>query len=375
MKLLVAMLFFSIIYMLQKRLFLKYWDKNLKVHIALSNTILIEGQKAYLEETIENDKFLPLPILYVKFAAPQSFIFSKDEKDLRPENNYRNDVFSVMPHQRISRKYSFICSRRGFYTIKHLDIISKDLFLTEILATHTNIDTSIHILPKKLLNSELNTALLLSLGDMINKYNLYEDPFEFKGIRDYQPYDSIRMVNWKCTARTGALQVNTYYSTCAKEISLYLNVEPNALYRADYLQEESIRLASTIASELISANVSFSFYTNGVDKISKQAYCIDAGSGIHHINQIDLALARIDLSQKPTDFCKLLDEISHKDPNKHQIIIISNYRKDDLLKAYSDIVERGFSTLFIVPEFKDTPVNLDLPNINVWEVDYLEKIS
>lgn len=375
MKLLVAIICFIFIYMLQKNLFLKYWDKDLKVHVTLSDTVLTEGQKTCLEETIENDKFLPLPILYVKFAAPRSFLFPKEESTSMSENHYRNDVFSVMPHERISRKYVFTCSKRGFFTIKHLDIISKDLFLTEILATHTKIDTSIHVLPKKLSNKSLNTNLLLSLGNMINKYNLYEDPFEFKGIRDYQSYDSMGSINWKSTARTGALQVSTYYSTCAKQISLYLNIEPNALYRADYLQEESIRLASTIASELLSANVSFSFYTNGVDITSKQAYHIDSGSGAHHIHQIDLALARIDLLQKPVNFIDLLKDITPKDPSKHQIIIISSYRKDDLLEAYSKIVENGFSTLFIIPEFKNTSLDLNIPNMNVWEVDYLEKIS
>ena len=360
--------------MTQKKLFLKYWNTNLSVHINLSNTILTEGEKTYLEEIIENDKILPLPILYVKFAAPQSFLFTKDDQNKKLQDNYRNDVFSVMPFQRISRKYSFTCSKRGFYSIKHLDIISKDLFLTEILASHTKVDACIHVLPKKVLNNELKTNLILSLGDLVNNSTLHEDPFEFKSIRDYQPYDSMSKINWKSTARTGQLQVNTYFSTYSKDVSLYLNVEPNALYRADYLQEESIRLASTIASELLRFNVSFSFYTNGIDIISKQPYSIEAGSGMNHIHQIDLALARIDLAQKPHDFTNILD-ITHKDPQKHQIIIISNYRKEDLLTSYSNIIERGFSTLFIVPEFKNTNIRLDYPNMKVWEVDFLEKIS
>ena len=48
-----------------------------------------------------------------------------------------------------------------------------------------------------------------------------EDPFEYRGIREYQPYDDMRSVNWKATAKTGDLKVNqnTNINNDVKEVS------------------------------------------------------------------------------------------------------------------------------------------------------------
>lgn len=376
MKLLVAIIFCFVIYKIQKKLYLRNWAKNLTVKISFNDTIVVEGQSTYFEEIIENNKFLPLPILHVKFSAPKSFLFEKEENTTVSDHFYRNDVFNISPHQRIHRKYPLILSKRGFYTLSQLDIISRDLFLTEILALHLKTDASIHVLPKKFSFQTIPTNLMTTLGDMIHKNHIYEDPFEFKGIRNYQPYDSIHSINWKSTARTGDLRVNTFNSTSSKNISLYLNLETNAYLRSDYLQEESIRLASTIASIILSANISFSFYTNGKDIITDESFFIESGSGKNHIRQIDLALSRIDLNKKQSDFLPFMNHIKKQDPKKNQIIIISNYRKEDLLDAYSSIVSAGFATLFIVPEFRDVEVKSNLiPNVLIWEVNFHEKIS
>lgn len=375
LKLIVAVLFCIILYWLQKQIYMKIWTKKLNIHISFRDKIVSEGESTYLEEVIENYKLLPLPILHVKFSAPSSFLFKSEENTVISDYFYRNDVYSILSYQRIIRKYPFVCSKRGFYTLRSLDIISRDLFLTELLASQESTMASINVLPRKLPFEKLPAIMVDALGEVVRRQNLYEDPFEFKGIRDYQPYDRMHAINWKSTARTGALQVNTYQSTSSKQVCIYLNLEPNSVTRAEYLQEESIRLASTIAGYLLSRQVPLSFYTNGLDKISKKPFQVEAGSGKQHIQQIDLSLSRIDLSIGHSSSTNLLKDALTKDPKKYQLIIISTYRKKDMMDLYQDILQKGFSTLYILPEFTDNPVSESIPNTVLWEVDYHEKIS
>ena len=56
-----------ILYMIQKKLYQRNWNKNLNVTMAYSKETAVEGEEAALVEVLVNDKKLPLPALTVKF--------------------------------------------------------------------------------------------------------------------------------------------------------------------------------------------------------------------------------------------------------------------------------------------------------------------
>ena len=62
------------------------------------------------------------------------------------------------------------------------------------------------------------------LGIMQCSRHLYEDPFTFRGIREYTTSDPMKTINWKASARTGGLMVNTFDSVMTQKVMLYLAV-------------------------------------------------------------------------------------------------------------------------------------------------------
>ncbi|MBQ8912907.1 MAG: DUF58 domain-containing protein [Lachnospiraceae bacterium] len=213
MKLVVAILIAIFIYVFQKNLYGRFWDKGLDVNVDFHDTYLNPGESSYITEVINNAKFLPLSVLHVKFAAPISFVFEDKDNATLSDSYYRNDVFSVMSNSRITRRLYFTAQKRGYYVIDGANVISRDFFLTKSFAKNISHKSDIYIFPEKYDNINLESVFSMIIGDVESKNSLIEDPYTFRGIRDYDNSYNMRHINWKATARTGSLMVNVYNHT------------------------------------------------------------------------------------------------------------------------------------------------------------------
>ena len=76
---------------------------------------------------------------------------------------------------------------------------------------------------------------------------MLEDPFAFAAIRDYTPDDPMKTINWKASARTGSLMVNTFTSTVSSGVRVFLDVrmDPEQAYGED-LREDAVALAASL---------------------------------------------------------------------------------------------------------------------------------
>ena len=374
MKLIVACVIFFLVYFIQSFLYDRYWNKNLRINIAFEEQYVSEGMKSYLIETVENDKALPIPLLHVKFATTRYFLFQKETNTQISDQFYRHNLYSIAPHQKITRKYPFFCAKRGYYPITRADVVSRNLFLSDLLAAQYTCDTAIFVLPQILTESSIPESIRTSLQTIVHKSAHIEDPFEFKGIREYQPYDNYRMINWKSTARTNQLQVNTHFPTTFYEVDILLNLDTQVLAHADILQEKSIRIAYTIASLLCSSHASFRLISNGLDCFTQQPCVHKVGGGSNHLKQLGIALSRIDLTKPIENFTNVLTEYSKQATYQRQSILISNNRKKDIQIAYKTLQQKNLSCLYLIPEFANIPVEETLGiNRTVWEVNYDEK--
>lgn len=352
MKLLIAFACGTLLYFLQSCLYKCFWDKDLTITVSFADSVVREGDSTALIETISNRKRLPLPVLQIKFAITRTFLFPKQKNTAVTDQYYRNEFFSVMPYQKITRSYPFICSRRGCYQMTGMDVICKDFFMTRMMLKSLTHPSMIYVLPRRLRQVEITTEAEHLLGELVKQIHRNEDPFEFAGIREYQPYDNMHSINWKSTARTGSLQVNTFYTTFSKKIVLLLNLDCNAVSRAEVLKEECIRIAASLAARFIHEKIPVAFYTNGMDLIMKEPCRIEAGSDGTHINSIEIALSRIDNAQSPSSFLELLDAHIKPEGDSVEYVLISNYRKKDLCEKYTALKNQGYSVKLLIPEFK-----------------------
>lgn len=90
------------------------------------------------------------------------------------------------------------------------------------------------------------------LGERESARRVYEDPFAFSSIRPYTIQDPMKSINWKATAKTGDLMVNTYASTTAVRVKIFLDVsaDPGNPF-GDSLRELGIAMAASLIRILV----------------------------------------------------------------------------------------------------------------------------
>ena len=230
-----------IILLMVKRIYAKNWDKGLSVDITFSDSKVYPGSEIMLTETIVNSNWLPLPMINVKFAVDRELQFTSDVDNMTvSDKSYKCDVFSLLFYQKITRMLPFTCSKRGYYRIEDLDVVSTDLFMKNVVSVTIPVNQDLLVYPEPLDSEMLDIPYQRIMGTILTKRYTWEDPFEFKGIREYQSYDTMKHINWKASAKTGHLKVNTFENTSAQEVSIWLNVEDEGIWVYEDLKEKVI---------------------------------------------------------------------------------------------------------------------------------------
>ena len=85
-----------------------YWEKGLSAELLFSRESAVEGEECLLLERVENRKLLPLPMLKVKFQVSRNLRFSDEGDGAVTDKYYRNDILSLGPRQRVTRKIPFL---------------------------------------------------------------------------------------------------------------------------------------------------------------------------------------------------------------------------------------------------------------------------
>lgn len=373
MKLILMLLGVVVVYLIVAFIYRKNWSRDYNVDVSFEKDHVVKGDTINLIEVITNAKKLPLPYVNIKFEIDRSFLFNrKDTNSNVTDKTYRNDIFSLLSNQKITRKIPVVCSRRGVYGISNVETIFSGIFMNEIMVYRVPSRCHITVYPKAADVNLLQVFNNRMLGEVERKKFLLEDKFVFAGIRDYQTYDSMRDINWKASARTDNLMVNQYNETMSRNVCLLLNLESDGMLKLDEVSEESISIASGMAQMLLSMGINVSVVSNGCDLETKNMTVVDGGSGIAHLNQINSALSRIDLNVSMKEFADILNEMKSDETFDENVVyvLISASRRKNL----QEVAERYFSNqqekLWILPYAAGMENSLDYCNIipQIWEV-------
>jgi hypothetical protein len=372
MKIFWAVFFCLIIYGLQQNIYKKNWYKNLDIDIHFKDKWVEAGEKASLIEVVNNDKWLPLSVFHVKFSTSKTFSFPNEVNANVTDLYHRNDVFSIMGHQKVTRTLGFDTSRRGLFFITGVNIVARDFFLTKIYARTLTNDSFIYVFPKKLYDVELDTLFNYIMGEIENKRSLWEDEFSFKGIRDYYPHDNIKSINWKATAKNDRLMVNTYNPTSEQRVKILLNMEPNVMMRVEVMEEISIEIAAAAADMCLSAHIPVMIMSNGKDILTGTPEIVDFGASYQHMENINKYLSRIDGNGGLPLFFNILDNELAACEKNVTYIIISPYHKEDLMNRIDDMVAQGMAVHMISPYFDLQEFDNSRSYVYGWKFKYNE---
>lgn len=295
-----------LLYLGQKTVYQKVWHKNLRVRLSFQEEGIWEGQESTLSEIIENQKKLPLTMLKVKFQTDRHLLFMDTKGSRTTDKFYRNDIFHIGRMEKVTRVLRFTAGRRGYYTIWEADLVASDLFLTAQYTAAIAIDhCSLYVYPKPFSHPEFRQSLKQLSGEVLAKRHLLEDPFEYRGIREYQPMDDLKSINWKATARTGEFKVNQKNYTAEKSVRIFINLEDTGILKKEDCVEASLQIASALLLLFLEQGMQVAVYCNGVDVLHNEPCILEAGGGIRQREAVLRAFALIDTSKPVRSFSEL----------------------------------------------------------------------
>ncbi len=284
----------------------KHWDKNIVVQLNFLQNFVYEGEQAQLVEKIENRKRMPLPVLEVDFHMRRELRFHDMENTKISDFTYRRDIFSMLGNQRITRKLTLDCLKRGYYEIRKMNYKAFSLLYRDKYIREQPVDADIYVYANR---TDVSNILLASekiMGTLQCARQLYEDPFAFNSIREYTITDSMKAINWKASAKTGNLMVNTFDSTLTESIMIYLDVEDIGIYQCERLIEEGISVAATLSQRLINKGMAVGICVNMKAKQEKENIRIEPEVGTNQLYKIERLLSVLSPDEKPLSFEEIL---------------------------------------------------------------------
>lgn len=280
------------------------WSKEITVKLWFETDAVYAGQQTRLYEVIENRKAMPVPVLEVGFHTRKELVFVDVDNTNVSDYCYKRDVFSVLGRQKITRELPVRCTKRGKYIASDADIMTHTLLFRRRYSKGIGTEAVLYVYPKMTQVSEIMTVCESMLGTLQCAKRLYEDPFAFRSIRDYTMDDPMKSINWKASARTGSLMVNTFDSVRSQKAMIFLDVEDRGILRYEDLVEESIALAATLMRRLLRQHIEVGFVYNGD---SRQVFLPENNK--RNLIIFERMLAEYDKEQDTESFARLLQRL------------------------------------------------------------------
>ncbi len=345
---------------------------NLNLKVDFSKNVADFGEDVELIEVAENRKRLPLPFIILKFECPREIRFYDMENTSTSDHLYREDMLTMRAFSKHTRRIKAQCTKRGYYVFPRVGITTSDLFLTERFTRDFANDSDLVVLPELIDSNIMRTLTSVTLSDMQCRRTLLTDPFTLAGIREYDPNDPMKSINWTASAKTGTLMVNQNASTCTQKVHVFVNLDFYNQKRSTSLLEASISLAYSYLHEIAELGIPASIYTNGRDVITDSPAISETDLGSATLEERAVMLARIDLKKPVVPFEEIIEKYLSSTDRDDFILIISPQFNGSFRPLLSEAKSRRPSVHWLMPSYKITPDANPEPDIAPfyirWEV-------
>ena len=312
---------------------------------------MLSARRAFIGETVEltievtNRKPLPLTWLHVRDEVPLSLVVSSEAVRASPNPmvNYLSKETSLSWYQRVSWRYSLKCTQRGYHLLGPARMRSGDIF--GLMPTDMMIEDRDYVLvyPKTIPLPEMGLPEKRPFGDIRSSERLFEDPSRIMGLRDYQYGDPLKRIDWKATARHGALRVKVYEPTTTLHIVVILDIDTYERAWQGYnpvLLERAITVAASIAQYAWENRWAVGFMANGGLHHTDQHINVPPGRAPDQLVHILEALAMVNpFSTSPVT--ELLREESLNLPWGSTVVVVSGLITEALWGELAALREAG----------------------------------
>ncbi|HEY8684257.1 MAG TPA: DUF58 domain-containing protein [Chloroflexota bacterium] len=239
---------------------------------------LFPGDGAELRIRIRNQKLLPLS--WMSINDPVQFNVIRATQDLSDLLRFSGGIevseslghslvndLAIGPFGEVERTYALTAVQRGVYTLGPAEIETGDLF--GVFRHKANLGERLEVIvyPRIFRPEEIGLPFRESLGEVVARRSLYDDPTLIAGSREYRRGDPLRRVHWKATARTGELQVRFNDPSTTAKLMIVLNLNTfQHVWQGVELErmESSIDVAASLALWALQKRFVVGLRSNGV---------------------------------------------------------------------------------------------------------------
>jgi uncharacterized protein (DUF58 family) len=284
--------------------------------------------------------------------------------------NFQRRVVSLATGERVTLRYTLRCQRRGYYHLGPLSLDSGDFFNLAPDWQGSMPEDVFIVYPKIVPLPSLQLPSQIPFGNLPTQTRFFEDPSRFFGVRDYQPGDSLRLINWRSSAHLAQLQVKRFQPAVALHsvIFLDLNAEAYSLHSRATAEELGCTVAASVAARLLELRQQVGLALLGSDEVS--AYCglqaLPLGRGREHLMRLLEMLARARMAPT-TPLTTVLPQASASMGWGSTAVVITAGDCPNLVETLLQMRRRGFRVLLIAmdPEKRFADLKARLAYIGV----------
>ena len=349
----------------------KFWDrfafKEVSHYRTISQSRAFVGDSLEYSITLSNDKIVPLIWVDLHDNFPPELDLpgaSVRGTGMEVAREHRITT-SLLPYQRVTWKYSLRCGARGYHRIGPVRMRSGDIFgFTSAETRYTGVN---HILvyPRILDLRELILPSEHPLGEERGSRPIYQDTSRFLGLRDYQPRDPMKHIDWKATARRSALQTRIFEPVVSLSVLIALNATTGEFAWQGSnrrLFERAVTVAASVASYCDKAGYSFGLISNGMAVYSGKWLSVPFSSST---SQLGLVLESLAMAG-PYSVTPLSDVLQNERdslPPGATIALVTSVVTRALVDEIAEVRSRGYKVLVLYagdggPEIRLTDVTV-----------------
>lgn len=289
---------------------------------------------------------------------PLHWVSISDMSDVLYFSTYPKTLTSMHPRSELTLENTLKGYRRGVYTVGPVTVSGSDplgIFPWNLTFPETKLEVIIY---PEVLAFPYTIRRGTTGGPAVVRDIMHEDQSRYRGMRDYQPGDPMRYVNWKASARYAQLQTMEYSQTLLAPVCILLNLTYAAYparHRFGWI-ERAITGASSAASACIAGDQPVGFYANGIlgtagSESGEEFIMLKQDTGSVQAHALLSVLAAIEPHESCRSFSDMLSCLSSSLNEHMRIYYFGPIPVDDELQYLGFLRQRGCDiTLFTAAE-------------------------
>ena len=328
----------------------------------------------YVVEVV-NDKPLPLPWVRIEEHLPAAVLPVRGGPVVSASEGWeRRRSVSLGWRERLVLRQRFTCAERGDHSVGPTDIETGDPL--GFFPTHLRIGESRELLvyPRIARLDPLRAESRFPFGPANARPPVLEDPARFSGLRDYQPGDPMRWVDWKATARRMKLPTRIFSPTTLTNVVIALNVQTMpAAWQGFDLEKLSaaIGVAAALVRDAVGARHGVGLAVNG-SGVGLEDFQVFLPPNRRPTQLEDTLAMLARLSPIPTmAFGPFLRRVAANFPYGASLVVVTGYLDRETAEHLAALVERGHAvTLLFLGEEVPVPVDSRVRQLTLPKVEF-----